>query len=103
MLDMLWDIYKITGYNKDNTFILDDYDDVYKKQPDNAIIAIPFQYYDQGSEKDDFLKGLVELLKKLKEGKITIKQINAIISGEEYESGEKIQNKKSNSVIVEED
>ncbi len=40
-LSMLWDVYQIDGYTKDNTIILDDYDEVFKTQEDNCIIAIP--------------------------------------------------------------
>lgn len=57
-LSMLWDIYNLTGYNKENTIILDDYDEVYITQNNNCIIAKPFEMTETGSEKDDFLKKL---------------------------------------------
>jgi len=63
-LALLWDHYKIPGYTKDNTVILDDYDEVHKTQPDNCIISPSFEFTNEGSENDDFLKRLqVELLK----------------------------------------
>jgi TFIIF-interacting CTD phosphatase-like protein len=72
-LSMLSDIYKIPNYNKDNTFIIDDYDEVYKTQPNNCIIAPEFQFTEENSDKDTFLKDLIPLLKK---NKINIKSIN---------------------------
>lgn len=74
-LEMLWDVYKIPGYNKNNTFIIDDYDEVYDTQPDNCIIAIPFEFEDTNSNKDDFLTKLSGKLKELEENKST-KSIN---------------------------
>jgi TFIIF-interacting CTD phosphatase-like protein len=66
-LRILWEEYQIPGYNKDNTVILDDYDEVYKTQLENCIIAAPFEFTDKGSEKDDFLKRLQPLLTKFKD------------------------------------
>lgn len=63
-LSLLWKVYKIPGFNKNNTVILDDYDDVYKNQRDNSIQAKPFFFTDKGSEKDDFLLTTMEMLKK---------------------------------------
>ena len=62
-LTMLWDIYRIKGYSIDNTFIIDDYDEVYNSQPNNSIIVPEFQYYDENSENDNFLKKLIKQLK----------------------------------------
>ena len=53
-------------YNKNNTYILDDYDEVYETQPDNCIIAEPFYFTHDESEKDDFLPKLTRKLSKLK-------------------------------------
>jgi len=64
-LNMLWDVYKISGYSIDNTFIIDDYDEVYNSQPNNSIMVPEFQYYDENSENDDFLKKLIKQLKTL--------------------------------------
>lgn len=59
-LSMLWDIYNLPGYNEKNTIILDDYiEDVHKTQPDNCIIAVPFEFVKEGSEKDTFLKDVI--------------------------------------------
>jgi hypothetical protein len=63
-LSMLWDIYKIKGYNEKNTFILDDYDEVYKTQNCNCIIAEQFKFVNENSEKDVFLKKLKRKIKK---------------------------------------
>lgn len=68
-LEMLWDVYEIPGYNKNNTFILDDYDEVYNTQPNNCIIAKAFEFEDSDSNQDDFLKQLSEKLKDLKKNK----------------------------------
>lgn len=68
-LEILWDVYKIPGYNKNNTFILDDYDEVYNTQPNNCIIAKAFEFEDSDSNQDDFLKQLSEKLKDLKKNK----------------------------------
>jgi TFIIF-interacting CTD phosphatase-like protein len=65
-LSILWDKYKLPGYNKNNTYILDDYDEVYETQPDNCIIAEPFYFTHDESEKDDFLPKLTRKLSKLK-------------------------------------
>jgi TFIIF-interacting CTD phosphatase-like protein len=65
-LSMLWDIYKIEGYTKENCFILDDFDEVYKTQPNNCIISPPFEFTKKGSETDKFLTKLIPKLKKLK-------------------------------------
>lgn len=55
-LSLLWDVFKICGYSKDNTVIIDDYDEVKKTQPLNAIEAVPFVFTRKGSEDDKFLK-----------------------------------------------
>lgn len=72
-LSMLWDIYRDTGYDKNNTVIIDDYDEVCKTQPDNCITAPPFYFTKKGSENDDFLLSLIpkleELRNKLSHGK----------------------------------
>jgi hypothetical protein len=65
-LSILWDIYKLPGYTKQNTYILDDYDEVYNTQPENTLIAPPFYFTDENSEEDDFLHNLVSKLKKLR-------------------------------------
>jgi TFIIF-interacting CTD phosphatase-like protein len=65
-LEMIWDIYKLPGYNSKNTVILDDYKkDVHKSQPNNCIIAPPFEFTKESSEHDTFLKDIIPDLKKL--------------------------------------
>ena len=65
-LSMLWDFYKINTFSIENTFIIDDNDEVYETQPNNTIIAKEFQYYNEDSHKDIFLKNLITELKKVK-------------------------------------
>ena len=66
-LDMIWKVYKIKNYDKKNTFIIDDYKkDVHVCQPNNCIIAPPFEFTYDNSENDDFLKKLIPELNKLK-------------------------------------
>ena len=70
-LELLWDLYKITGYNDSNTIILDDYkDDVYTSQPDNCILAREFRYRRDKSERDNFLERLTHVMKQ-NQGKFT--------------------------------
>jgi TFIIF-interacting CTD phosphatase-like protein len=67
-LCMLWDIHNLPGYSEKNTVILDDYKaDVHKCQPNNCIIAKPFEFLQEGSENDTFLKDLIPELEKMKE------------------------------------
>jgi hypothetical protein len=61
-LKMLWECYKIPGYTKDNTIILDDYDEVWNTQMDNCIIAKEFSYFTEDSEEETFLVKLQQLL-----------------------------------------
>jgi TFIIF-interacting CTD phosphatase-like protein len=63
----LWDIHKIPGYSSINTVIIDDYkSDVHKCQPNNCIIATPFEFTKEFSENDTFLKDIITLLDKMK-------------------------------------
>jgi len=68
-LSMIWDIYKLTQYDKNNTVILDDYDEVYKTQNSNCIIAKPFEFTADTSENDKFLKDLKTKLSSILKGK----------------------------------
>jgi len=66
-LCMIWDIHKLPGYSSKNTIILDDYKaDVHKCQPNNCIIAKPFEFTKEGSENDKFLLELIPELEKMK-------------------------------------
>jgi TFIIF-interacting CTD phosphatase-like protein len=69
-LDMLWDEYKLSNYNKNNTFILDDLDEVHDVQKNNCIVAPAFEFQKNGSENDTFLKDLLPHLDKLKNDEI---------------------------------
>jgi hypothetical protein len=65
-LSILWTYYKLPQYNQNNTVILDDYvEDVYKNQKQNCIVAKPFEFKDNNSHKDKFLKELQNKLKSL--------------------------------------
>lgn len=65
-LCMLWDIHKLPGYSSKNTVIIDDYKaDVHKCQPNNCIIAPPFEFEKDGSEHDTFLKDIIPQLDKM--------------------------------------
>lgn len=65
-LSMLWDVYKDHNFSPLNTFILDDYDEVYNTQPNNCIFADAFHFTKKGSEKDKFLYNLIPKLKRIK-------------------------------------
>lgn len=67
-LRMFWDEYELTGYSKNNTVIIDDYDEVYETQPDNCIIAVPFEFVQDDSEKDNYLTDLQKSLENMKAG-----------------------------------
>jgi TFIIF-interacting CTD phosphatase-like protein len=63
----LWDIHKLPGYSSKNTVIIDDYKgDVHKCQPNNCIIATPFEFTKEGSEHDTFLKDIIPQLDQMK-------------------------------------
>ena len=66
-LSIIWKDYKIDGYCKNNTVILDDYDEVYKTQPHNCILVSPFKFTDEGSEGDVHLLEIQNLLKNMLE------------------------------------
>lgn len=68
-LSMIWDIYKLPGYDKSNTVILDDYDEVYNTQNDNCIIAKAFEFTADSSENDKFLKELKAKLTSILKGR----------------------------------
>lgn len=65
-LSMLWDEYNLSNYNSKNTIILDDYDEVYKTQPGNCVVADAFEFTDEGSEYDSFLLKLIPKLEKMR-------------------------------------
>lgn len=66
-LCMLWNIHNLPGYSEKDTIIIDDYKgDVHKCQPNNCIIAPPFEFTVEGSENDTFLKDLIPELDAMK-------------------------------------
>lgn len=90
-LQMLWDVYNIQGYSEDNTVILDDYVEVYNTQKNNCIMAVPFEFLDDGSENDDFLLRLIPHLTDMKKhimerGNKPAKMVNKIMSKKDAES-----------------
>jgi hypothetical protein len=66
----LWDEYALPGYTKDNTIILDDFDEVHKTQPGNCVIAVPFEFTSEGSENDDYFERIKPYLEKFRDGKL---------------------------------
>jgi len=66
-LDMLWEDFKLQGFDKNNTIIIDDLDKVCKDQPCNCIPAPPFEFEDEHCENDTFLKDLIPKLERLRD------------------------------------
>ena len=66
-LNMLWDDFKLYGYNIKNTVIIDDNCGVYDAQPNNCIAVRPFLVADDGSENDTQLSELIKPLTDMKE------------------------------------
>ena len=59
-LSALWDIYKLQGYDKNNTIIIDDNPDVKKT---GYCIQVPeFNFLDKDSENDNYLENLAKIL-----------------------------------------
>jgi TFIIF-interacting CTD phosphatase-like protein len=63
-LDLLFDVFRVDGYNSKNTIIIDDLKEVYTCQPNNAIHIHPFEILSEKSEQDNVLlseiKGRIE-------------------------------------------
>jgi TFIIF-interacting CTD phosphatase-like protein len=75
-LKILWELFGLTAYNKDNTVILDDYDEVQNTQPENCIAVKPFIFSENKSEKDSFLvKKIIPVLKKILKDKTPLQKI----------------------------
>lgn len=55
-LSILWDIFKLPGYNKNNVLIIDDNPDV--KATGYCIQVPEFNFFDNGSENDNYLEVL---------------------------------------------
>ena len=62
-LNLLWEKFKLKGYNKDNTIIIDDNHEVKNIQVDNCYHIPEFNYHKEQSHKDQELKELKKILK----------------------------------------
>jgi TFIIF-interacting CTD phosphatase-like protein len=80
-LRLVWDTYKMDGYVKSNTIIMDDHPDVYSAQKKNCIFMYPFKLDNKDSTEDDFLVKLVPYLE---------------ATTKDFKSGEKINTTKIN-------
>lgn len=78
-LSLLWDTFGLKEFTKENTVILDDYDEVQNTQPENCIVAVPFEFGKEGSEKDDFLEKLQEKVRNLNDGVKSGKPVGPIV------------------------
>jgi TFIIF-interacting CTD phosphatase-like protein len=63
-LNVIWDVYKLPGYNKDNTMIIDDNDEVYKYNKTNCIHIKQFDFNKKNIENDETLLDIMNILKK---------------------------------------
>lgn len=65
-LSILWEEYKLDGYNENNTLILDDYEeDVFEPQKNRCVLAKGFYFTDENSENDDYLERLTSIFRQL--------------------------------------
>lgn len=55
-LRLIWNIFKLPNFTSDNSIIIDDLDDVYETQPDNAIHIKAFEILAKDSEHDTELQ-----------------------------------------------
>jgi TFIIF-interacting CTD phosphatase-like protein len=62
-LSILWNVYNLEGLDETNTFIVDDYDEVYNTQQYNCIVAPPYTFTDSDSCDDTFFLRLLKYLK----------------------------------------
>jgi|APCry1669188879_1035177.scaffolds.fasta_scaffold34998_1 TFIIF-interacting CTD phosphatase-like protein len=68
-LSMIWNMFKLSNYNTNNTFIIDDNERVYNDQPDNTIRIKEFNYDDPASFTDSELPRIKRLLQRLSKNK----------------------------------
>jgi TFIIF-interacting CTD phosphatase-like protein len=61
-LRLLWEHFKIPGYAKNNTVIIDDLDEVYESQPDNCIPIRFFNMLEKNSEHDNELEKVLDII-----------------------------------------
>jgi len=64
-LSILWEYFAIRGYNEENTFIVDDNNEVNRIQKKNCYHIPPFDYNKSGSENDVELLRLIQTIKDL--------------------------------------
>lgn len=83
-LSLLGNLYNFSDYNMNNTVILDDNDEVYFSQPQNCIISPPFEFKEENSHNDDFLKELQIHLEKIKNSVENTNEINKAIKDKGY-------------------
>ena len=65
-LTMLWEYFKMRGYTENNTFIVDDNNEVNRIQKKNCYHIPAFDYNKRGSENDTELLRLMQILKDIK-------------------------------------
>jgi hypothetical protein len=61
-LSLLWDVFRLPGFDPYNTIIIDDYGRVTSSQPENAIRISEFDCTRQGHEHDNELSGMCDTL-----------------------------------------
>lgn len=80
-LKIIWDDYKIKGYTKDNTLIMDDHPEVYSTQKENCIRMYPFAIENDDYLTDTILPKLTKHLENIKRDisngkRMNVQQIN---------------------------
>jgi 23S rRNA A2030 N6-methylase RlmJ len=65
-LNILWEKYKLDGYRKNNTILIDDLPELYSFQKKNCILIKPFYFNDEKSELDKVLDTIKEKLERTK-------------------------------------
>lgn len=60
-LKMLWDVWKLEGFNKENTFIIDDLKEVHEIQPNNCFKIKQFKITTSSTEDLELLKMMDKL------------------------------------------
>ncbi len=61
-LEMLWTIWKLQEFDKENTFIIDDLEEVKESQVKNCFSVKPFFFMENDSEYDQELMRLKDIL-----------------------------------------
>jgi TFIIF-interacting CTD phosphatase-like protein len=64
-LRLLWEVFELPGYTRENTVIVDDLNRVYRAQPDNCIPVKAFHILDADADADAELEKVREKLKDL--------------------------------------